>query len=498
MSKVDWHKRAVDASYSVRNFIDGKYQDCVGSKTIEKFAGRNGELLYSFANGDGSEVEQAVASAQATFKSGIWRKKSSAERAAVLNNLADLVDKHRDTFALYESMDVGKPITEALGDDLSRAAGGLRGAASSIDKLLGTCGTDQGTLVYQTRKPVGVVAGILGWNFPLSLAVGKVGPALVTGNSLVLKPSEFTSLSTCFLAELAIEAGVPAGVFNVVHGDGVNVGDRLARHMDVDLLTFVGSSGTGKLLMKAAGESNMKRLILECGGKSPFIVFDDCEEYLDLVAAVAVSRAFPNQGALCVTGSRLLVQDSIREKLMPKILEHAKAIIPSDPLDEDCAFGSIMNEAHMNKILGYIESGKAEGAKLILGGNQVLKESGGFYIEPTIFDQVDPNSKIAQEEIFGPVLSVIGFKDEAEALEIANNTTFGLSGYAATKDVGRVQRLGEELSVGSIVMVGSGSPTWASNISFSVEAHKQSGMGRELGIDGMAEYTVATTVMCFT
>ena len=498
MSTVDWHKSAADASFSVRNFIDGQYQDCVGSKTIDKFAGRNGELLYSFANGDGSEVEQAVASAQETFKSGIWRKKSSAERAAVLNKLADLVDKHSDTFALYESMDVGKPINNAIGDDVARASGGLRSAATSIDKLLGTCGTDQGTLVYQTRKPVGVVAGILGWNFPLSLAVGKVGPALVTGNSLVLKPSEFTSLSTCFLAELAIEAGVPAGVFNVVHGDGVNVGDRLARHMDVDLLTFVGSSGTGKLLMKAAGESNMKRLILECGGKSPFIVFDDCEEYLDLVAAIAVSKAFPNQGALCVTGSRLLVQDSIREKLMPKILEHAKAIIPKDPLDADCEFGSIMNEAHMKKILGYIESGKADGAKLILGGNQVLKESGGFYVEPTIFDQVDPNSKIAQEEIFGPVLSVISFKDEAEAIEIANNSIFGLSGYAATKDIGRVQRLGEELAVGSIIMVGSESPSWASNISFSVEAHKQSGMGHEMGIAGLAEYTVSTTVMCFT
>ncbi|MDG1818939.1 MAG: aldehyde dehydrogenase family protein [Porticoccaceae bacterium] len=498
MSKVDWHKRAAQASFTVRNFIDGQYQDCVGSKTIEKVAGRDGKLLYSFANGDGSEAEQAVASAKATFKSGVWRKKSSAERAAVLNKLADLVDKHKDTFALYESMDVGKPINNALGEDLARSVRGLRGAASNIDKLLGTCGTDQGTLVYQTRKPVGVVAGILGWNFPLTLAVGKVGPALITGNSLVLKPSEFTSLSTSFLAELAIEAGLPAGVFNVVHGDGINVGDRLARHMDVDLLTFVGSTGTGKLLMKAAGESNMKRLILECGGKSPFMVFDDCEEYLDLVAAVAVARAFPNQGALCVTGSRLLVQDSIREKLMPKILEHASAIIPKDPLDEDCGFGSIVNEAHMNKILGYIESGKAEGAKLILGGNQVLKETGGFYIEPTIFDQVDPKSKIAQEEIFGPVLSVIGFKDEAEALEIANNTCFGLSGYAATKDVGRVQRIGEELSAGSIIMIGSESPSWSINVSLSVEAHKQSGVGYEAGLPGLAAYTVSTTVMCFT
>ena len=498
MSDINWHERAEKTEFTVRNFIDGKYQDCVGDKTIEKFAGRNGELLYSFANGDGSEVEQAVASASATFKSGVWRKQSSAARAAVLNKLADLVEEHKDTFALYESMDVGKPINNAITDDLARAPGSLRTAANSIDKLLGSCGTDQGTLIYQTRKPVGVVAGILGWNYPLALAIGKVGPALVTGNSLVLKPSEFTSLSTCFLAELAIEAGVPAGVFNVVHGDGLNVGDRLARHMDVDLLTFVGSSATGKMLMKASGESNMKRLILECGGKSPFIVFDDCEEYLDLVAAVAVMKAFPNQGALCVTGSRLLVQDSIREKLMPKILEQAKAIIPKDPLEADCAFGSIMNEAHMNKVLGYIETGKAEGAKLILGGNQVLKESGGFYIEPTIFDEVDPNSTIAQEEIFGPVLSVIGFKDEEEALEIANNSTFGLAGYVATPNVGRVQRVGEELAAGFIMMIGSPSPSWGSNVSVSLEGHKQSGRGYEGGLAGLAEYTTASTVMCFT
>ena len=497
MSEINWQDRAAKATFTVRNFIDGKYQDCVGSKTIEKYAGRNGELLYSFANGDGSEVEQAVASARATFKSGIWRKKSSGERGAILNKLADLVDEHKETFALYESMDVGKPITNALYDDVARAAGALRGAAANIDKLLGNCGTDQGSLVYQTRKPIGVVAGILGWNFPVSLAVGKVGPALVTGNSLVLKPSEFTSLSTCLLAELAVEAGVPAGVFNVVHGDGANVGDGLARHMDVGLLTFVGSSATGKLLMKSAGESNMKRLILECGGKSPYIVFDDTEEYLDYLAEDIVATAFPNQGALCVAGTRLLVQDGIREKLMPKILEHVAKIVPQDPLDNDCTFGALMNEAHMNKVLGYIETGKADGANLIYGGEQVLQETGGFYVKPAIFDQVGAGDRIAQEEIFGPVLSVIGFKDEAEALEIANGTCFGLAAYVATQNVGRVQRMGEELAAGIIQMVATGTPS-GGNVAITIEAHKQSGFGFEAGVAGLAAYTAVSTVMCFT
>ena len=287
MTTIDWRARAADTQFSARNFINGQYQDCVGPKTIQKFAGRNGQLLYEFANGDGSEVAAAVpaavANARQAFDDGRWRNLSSCERAAVLNKLADLIDSHRETLALYESMDVGKPISKALSDDLGGLPAGLREAAANVDKLQGNCGTDQGCLIYQSHQPVGVVAGILGWNYPAILAGGKIGPALVTGNSLVLKPSEFTSLSTSFLAELALEAGVPAGVFNVVNG-GPMVGDALARHMDVDLLTFVGSSATGKLLMKAAGESNMKRLILECGGKSPFIVFDDCEDYLEHVA----------------------------------------------------------------------------------------------------------------------------------------------------------------------------------------------------------------------
>lgn len=496
MSKIDWHKRAENTEFNVRNFIDGQYVDCVGSKTIEKFAPNTGKLLYQFSNGDGSEVEQAVASARRTVKEGVWRNLSIGERKAVISKLADLVAENAETFALYESLDVGKPIMYAQYDDLVRVDMGLRGAVESIDKLQGYCGTDAGSLVYQSRTPVGVVAALLGWNFPLALAAGKVGPVLITGNSLVLKPSEFTSLSACYLAELAIEAGLPPGVLNVVHG-GPAVGDGLARHMDVDMLTFVGSSATGKALMKASGESNMKRLNLECGGKSPFIVYDDCEDYLDAVAATVVERAFPNQGALCVAGTRLLVQDSIRDKLMPKILEHAAAIEPKDPLDPECAFGAMMNEAHMNKVLSYIESGKADGAQLILGGNQILKETGGFYVEPTIFDGVKPGDRISQEEIFGPVLSVLSFKDEAEAIEIANGTCFGLAAYVATQNLGRAQRMGQELKAGMIQVFGTDQVT-GGGTSVSVEGQKQSGFGAIGGVAGLAVYTTASTVFLFS
>jgi acyl-CoA reductase-like NAD-dependent aldehyde dehydrogenase len=436
-----------------------------------------------------------VACAKRAYKEGVWSHLSIGERQAVISKLADLVEEKSETFALYESLDVGKPIMNALHDDVARTVGGLRACVNDIDKLLGSCGNDAGSLVYQSRSPIGVVAGIAGWNYPLTLAAGKIGPALITGNSIILKPSEFTSLSAGLLAELATEAGVPAGVVNVVHG-GPSVGDAIARHHDIEMLSFVGSSATGKLLMKAAGESNMKRLNLECGGKSPFIVYDDCEEYLDVVAAMVVQNAFPNQGALCVAGTRLLVQNSIREKLMPKIHEHTKAIQPKDPLDPSCAFGAMMNEAHMHKVLGYIESGKADGAELIIGGNQILQETGGFYIEPTIFDSVKPGDRISQQEIFGPVLSVLGFEDEAEAVELANGTCFGLGAYVATQNLGRAQRMGRDIKSGLIQIFGSATPS-GGGVSVSVEGQKQSGFGFAGGIAGLAAYTNASTVFMF-
>jgi len=496
MTDINWHERAAQTDFTVRNFIDGQYHDCVGRETIEKYAPNTGKLLYSFAAGDGSEVEQAVACAKKTYQAGVWSNLSIDERKAVISTLADLVEEHAETFALYESLDVGKPIMNALHDDLARTVGGLRSCVESIDKLVGSCGTDAGSLVFQSRSPIGVVAGIAGWNFPLTLAAGKIGPALITGNSIVLKPSEFTSLSAGLLAELATEAGVPPGVVNVVHG-GPAVGDAIARHRDIEMLSFVGSSATGKLLMKAAGESNMKRLNLECGGKSPYIVYDDCEGYLDAVAADVVSTAFPNQGALCVAGTRLLVQDSIRETLMPKILEQAAKIEPKDPLDPSCNFGAMMNEAHMNKVLGYIEKGKADGAKLVLGGKQILQETGGFFVEPTIFDGVKPGDRIAQEEIFGPVLSVLSFKDEAEAVEIANGTCFGLAAYVATQNLGRAQRMGQSLKAGIIQVMGTANPS-GGGVSVSIEGQKQSGFGYIGGVAGLAVYTNASTVFFFS
>lgn len=498
MTVKKWHDYAEQTTLTVRNFIDGEYSECRGSESIEKYAPRDGSLLYSFACGTVNEVERAVNVARQGFDDGRWSELSVYERKTALYKLADLVELHKETFALYESLDVGKPISQALLGDVPSTVAILRSSAEGADKLLAAAGVDGGNVAYQARKPVCVVGGILGWNFPLSLAANKVGPALVMGNSLVLKPSEFTSLSTSFLAALALEAGVPSGVFNVVHGAGQTVGTALAHHMDIDLLTFVGSSATGKQLMVASGQSNMKRLILECGGKSPYIVFDDCPADLDMLAANIVVTAFPNQGAYCSASTRLLIHESIKDKLMVKVLEQVAQLVPQDPLDSESNFGALINEAHMNKVLTYIDSGVKEGAKLLYGGERVYLdgESGcknGFYIRPAIFDQIDPQQKIAREEIFGPVLSVFTFNDEDEAIKLANNTCFGLAAYAATENLGRAHRLGQRLNAGIAMVVGASSLS-AGNADIGMEGHKESGFGHEGGLEGLAAYTVKTAV----
>ena len=497
MTTHNWHARAKAADLSIRNFIDGQYEDTAGNNIISKHSPRDGELLYSFRDGDSTLVDRAVVNARQAFEDGRWSELSAQQRKSVLQKLADLIEIHKEEFALYECLDVGKPITNALNGDIPRSASRIRSAAESAAQLLSPSGMDVSNFAYQLRKPVGVVAAIIGWNFPLSLATTKVGPALAMGNSLVLKPSEFTSLSASRLAELAIEAGVPPGVLNVVHGSGVAVGDALARHPDIDLLGFIGSSATGKKLMQAAGQSNMKRLILECGGKSPYIVFEDCPDDLDAIAANIVSTAFTNQGAVCVAGTRVLIQESLKEKLLPKIVALAKKLIPQDPLESSSTFGALVNEAHMQKVLGYIESGKQEGANLILGGKRVLEASGGYYVEPTIFDNVDPQQKIAQEEIFGPVLSVFSFKDEEDAIKLANNTCFGLAAYAATENLGRAQRLGKKLNAGMVMIRGTSTPS-GGGVNISIEGQRESGFGPMGGLAGLAAYTVSSAVHLLT
>ncbi len=497
MISIDWHQRAESTPLTIHNIINGKKETPSGGEKVAKNSPRDGRLLYEFNSTDTATVDRAVANAKEAFNDGRWSALSVYDRRLVLLKLADLIEAHKEQFALYECLDVGKPITSALQGDVVSAQIALRNSAEYAEKIVSSTGFDGGELIYQHRKPIGVVGAITGWNFPLMLAAQKVGPALAMGNTLVLKPSEFTSLSTCLLAELALEAGVPPGVFNVVNGVGHSVGAALAKHSDVNLLSFVGSSATGKQLMISAGQSNMKRLLLECGGKSPYLVFDDCAEDLDFIADNIVQRAFSNQGAVCIAGTRLLIQDGIKDKLLPKILERAGKLIPQDPLDENTTFGALVNEAHMNKVLGYIDSGTKDGAKLILGGNRIEAASGGYYIEPTIFDQVDPQQKIAQEEIFGPVLSVFTFSNEQEAIEIANNSSFGLAAYAATENLGRARRLGQYLNAGRTTILGTSTPVYG-DVDMTSEAHGESGMGFSFGFEGMTAYSISSTVHLLT
>lgn len=496
--EINWRARAAQATLSVENVVGEQTFEPSGDVAVEKRSPRDGRLLYQFGEGDGHDIDRAVSAARAAFDDERWSGLPIHQRAAVFAKLADLIERDRERLGLYECLDVGKPISKATSEDIAGASGRFRDVAGLAQRLETQAGIDLGHMTYLRRKPVGVVGGIVGWNYPLAMAAGKLAPALIMGNSIVVKPSEFTSLSTQHLALLAMEAGVPPGVVNVVHGTGAGVGAAIAGHKDIDLVAFVGSSATGRAVMAAAGGSNMKRAVLECGGKSPYLVFDDCEGYLDVIASHVVAMAFPNQGALCVAGSRLLIQESVRERFMDLVLEKAAKLKPADPLDPATTFGALVNETHMNKVLHYIESGKADGADLRLGGEQVRPDgdpelAGGYYVGPTIFDRVDPNAKIAQEEIFGPVLSVFSFESDDEAIALANNSSFGLAAYAATTNLARAQRLGQEINSGTLTIIGSPSPKGAAP-ALGSDKHKQSGFGFSGGVKGLEAYSTATNV----
>jgi acyl-CoA reductase-like NAD-dependent aldehyde dehydrogenase len=493
---IDWLTRSKALEIKVRNFVGGRWAASRGDH-VEKRGPRDGRVLSRFGAGDAQDVNEAISITQRAFEDGRWSGLSAQRRMQVMHEFASLIERHRDELALLECLDVGKPITNALNFDIPKAAEIIRFNAAAADKIYGKVyGTDRSSLSYQLRQPIGVVAGIVGWNFPLLLAAGKIGPALATGNCLVLKPSELTSFTTARVAELAIEAGVPEGVFNVIHGDA-RVGAALARHGDVDLVTFTGSSSTGKKLLIAAGESNMKRLVLECGGKAPNIVFDDAPNLEAVADAVAV-RAFYNQGEVCTASSRLLIQDRIKDQFLSILLKKVAKLLPGDPLNVDSSFGAVVSEGHRQKILGYIDSGEKEGARKVYQSDATAPIEGGFYVAPVIFDGVSCHQRIAKEEIFGPVLSVITFRDEEEAIRVANSTIYGLSTIIWTKDPGRAHRMTHRIKAGWITVNATSQPIGGTGIGvMAVGGQKQSGMGVEGGLEGLEEYTSRTAVQWF-
>ena len=466
-------------------FIDGAYADAVSGETFDCVSPITGEVVAQVAASDTADVDRAVAGARAAFESGAWSRLAPKKRKRVLQKLAGLMSDHAEELALLETIDMGKPIRDATNVDVPLATECIAWYGEAIDKVydeIAPTGPDAHVSII--REPLGVVGAVVPWNFPLLMTTWKLGPALATGNSVVLKPAEQSPLTALRLAELASEAGLPDGVLQVVPGFGETAGQAIGRHADVDMITFTGSTEVGKYFLRYSGESNMKRVALECGGKSPHIVTRECGD-LDAAATAVAWGVFYNQGEVCNAGSRLLVHSEVKDELLEKVVAVADRIRPGDPLDPKTRMGAIVDDTQLDRVLGYIESGTSEGAALHLGGNRVREETGGYYVEPTIFDAVSNDMRIAREEIFGPVLSAISFDELDDAIAIANDTIYGLSAGIWTDDVNVAHRAARALRAG-VVWVNTFD---AGDISSPFGGFKQSGFGRDKSIHALDKFT---------
>jgi len=486
---ADWLDRAATVRPRAELFIDGRFSPAASGETFEDIAGRDGSHIASVASGGVEDVDRAVAAARRSFDDRRWSDQPPATRKRVLLRLADLVREHLDELALLESLDVGKPIRDTLSVDVPSAANTFQWYAETIDKTYGEVGpTGPDALSMVTREPIGVVGAIVPWNYPLIISAWKLGAALATGNSVVLKPASQSPLSALRLAELASEAGLPDGVLNVVTGPGAVLGSALARHAHVDKITFTGSTEVGKSLLRAVGESDVKAITLELGGKSPQIVLADVGD-LEAAASTIGWGIFYNSGQTCNAGSRLIVHRSVSGELVERIAALGRELAPGEPLDPATRLGSIVDDRQLARILGYVDLGRSEGATVVAGGMRVREESGGYFIPPTILDGVDNRWRVAREEIFGPVLTVTEFDDEDEALAIANDSPFGLAAGLWTRDVNKAHRMSRRIRAG-VVWVNTFD---AADITVPFGGYKQSGFGRDKGRHALDGYTQLKT-----
>lgn len=466
------------------HLIDGESCGASDGATMDVISPLDGGVLTTMPRGTRDDAKAAVSVARRAFDDGRWSGLAPAERKKILLKWADLIEKNAVELAVLGVRNNGTEISMALKAEPMSAAGTIRYFAEAIDKLYGEIApTAPGTLGLIHREAVGVVGAIVPWNFPLMIGAWKLGPALAAGCTVVLKPAETASLTLLRIAELALEAGLPAGVLNVVTGEGAVVGAAIAESMDVDVLVFTGSGATGRHLLEASARSNLKRVYLELGGKSPNVVFADAPN-LDEAAKVSAHGIFRNSGQVCVAGSRLLIERSIHDAFVEKLKDHAEAMKVGDPLDPTTSAGAINSQRQLEQNLHFVDEARAAGRRIVTGGERILQETGGFYMAPTIVAGVQPEDALAQHEVFGPVLAVIPFDSEEEAVRIANDTDFGLAAAVWTADLSRAHRMVKAIKAGVVHVNTYG----GADITVPLGGVKQSGNGHDKSLHAFDKF----------
>ena len=487
-TRADWHEAANNIKIDGRAFINGKAVDALSGETRPNVSPGDGRDLGPVAYCGTEDADLAIGIARKTFESGVWSRMAPSDRKMIMLRWAELIKKHEEELALLECLDVGKPIDNTLNIDVFAAIRTTSWSGEAIDKWYDEIPpTPADTLALVQRLPLGVVAAIVPWNFPLSTTAWKLAPAIATGNSVILKPATNTPLTAIRMAQLATEAGLPDGVLNVLPGSGGSLGKHLSMHMGIDGLTFTGSTPVGKLLMQYSGLSNLKRTFLELGGKSPNIVFADAN--LEAAASMAAVAVFYNGGQTCTAGTRLIVEEKIHDRFVEMVIENARGWMPNDPLDPATTMGPMIDKPQFDTVDGYVGVGREEGAELVFGGKGCREDSGGHYYEPTIFTGVNNKMRIAQEEIFGPVLSVMTFKTAEEAVAIANDSIYGLAGAVWSNNINTAHKVAEAVRVGTMGI----NNYFGGDITVPFGGFKQSGNGRDKSIHAFHDYTELKT-----